>query len=227
MQLTNSGRASNFIRVVMAPPDSATGGWRTAVILTCWTCSKASGVAWVKVSMWMPAPGSSRIKQPMSNHLDGYKETGVLAKKGWIVFIGIERNNRVGVSQLKKRKIVRQEMIKLSSFSTDYLFSYTLESPTIRNISPLVRPMTSQVVTWTLCLRQLFVASQGTSWSFSKFFWETVFWVISWFKTRRHYTVLVCCLGQAMNKITSVGINIQSNLLNCIVLPFVINALYK
>ena len=172
MQLTNSGRASNFIRVVMAPPDSATGGWRTAVILTCWTCSKASGVAWVKVSMWMPAPGSSRIKQPMSNHLDGYKETGVLAKKGWIVFIGIERNNRVGVSQLKKRKIVRQEMIKLSSFSTDYLFSYTLESPTIRNISPLVRPMTSQVVTWTLCLRQLFVASQGTSWSFSKFFWE-------------------------------------------------------
>lgn len=40
------------------------------LICTCWTCSRARGVAWVKTSILMLWPGSSRIKQPMSNHLE-------------------------------------------------------------------------------------------------------------------------------------------------------------
>lgn len=43
------------------------------LICTCWMCSRARGVAWVKTSMWMLWPGSSRIKQPMSNHLETTK----------------------------------------------------------------------------------------------------------------------------------------------------------
>lgn len=40
---------------------------------TCWTSSRARGVAWVKTSMWMLWTGSSRIKHPMSNHLKAAK----------------------------------------------------------------------------------------------------------------------------------------------------------
>lgn len=41
---------------------------------TCWTKSRARGVAWVKTSMRMLWPGSSRIKHPMSNHLETFMD---------------------------------------------------------------------------------------------------------------------------------------------------------
>lgn len=44
--------------------------------VTCCTCSRATGVAWVNVSRWIPFPGSSRIRQPMSNHLTREHEQG-------------------------------------------------------------------------------------------------------------------------------------------------------
>lgn len=61
------------IRTILSETLRHWNGYWNDILLTCWTMSRARGVAWVKTSMWMLRPGSSRIKHPMSNHLETTK----------------------------------------------------------------------------------------------------------------------------------------------------------